>query len=126
MDGDLNLGINWSQLSTMVGPALQQQLSQKLSPQQLQALYETEAFITQQGSRISVDIKFKETDADTDAVIKSLLLDGLMRAIPQVIKMFRVRTFARKLEEEDAVPSGQHVDSEYGSPAAKPGNGGIE
>ena len=125
MDGNLNLGINWSQLSTMVGPALQQELSQKLSPQQLQALYETEAFITQQGSRISVDIKFKETDADTDAVIKSLLIDGLMRAIPQVIKMFRVRAFARKLEEDD-VPSGQHVDSEYGSPAAKPGNGGIE
>ena len=117
MDGNLNLGINWGQLSTMVGPALQEELSQKLSPQQLQALYESEAFITQQGCRISVDIKFKETDADTDAVIKSLLLGGLMRAIPQVIKMFRVRTFARKLEEEDA-----------GSQDAEPesGQGGIE
>ena len=114
MDGNLNLGINWSQLSTMVGPALQQELSQKLSPQQLQALYETEAFITQQGSRISVDIKFKETDADTDAVIKSLLLGGLMRAIPQVIKMFRVRTFARKLEEEGTVPQDAEPESEQG------------
>ena len=117
MDGTLNLGMDWSQLSAMAGPALQKELSQKLSPQQLQALHETEAYITQQGCRISVDIKFKAPDEDTEAVIKNLLLGGLMRATPQLIKMFHVRTFARKLEEEGAGPQDAEPES---------GQGGME
>lgn len=101
MDGSL-MGIDWKQLSTMVGPALQQELN-KLPPEAQQALHETEAYVTLRGNRIDVDVRFREEDPHAEK-IKGLLLNSLIDAIPYVIKMFGCRAFARKMKEEESGP----------------------
>ena len=98
MDGSIS-GIDWKQLSTMIGPALQQELN-KLPPEAGQALRETETYVTLRGNRIDVDVRFREEDEGAER-IKGLLLNSLIEAIPYVIKMFGCRAFARKIKEDE-------------------------
>ena len=95
MEGSL-MGIDWKQLGAMLGPALQQELS-KLPAEAQRALRETGTYVTLQANHIDIDIRFTEGDEGAEK-IKGLLLNSLIDAIPQVIKMFGCRTFARKLE----------------------------
>ena len=101
MDGSL-MGLDWKQLSAMLGPALQQELSKLPQPLQ-QALRETESYVTLKGNHIEVDVRFREDDPQAEK-IKGLLLNSLMDAIPNVVKMFGCRAFARKLKEDENGP----------------------
>jgi hypothetical protein len=91
--------IDWKQLFTTVGPAIQQILQQQLTPEQLQALRETEVYVTQRGKEISVDVRFREDDPNADAIVQRLVVSGLANAMPQVAKVFGCRALFRKLEE---------------------------
>jgi hypothetical protein len=57
----------------------------------------TEAYITQKGNRIELEIRFQEGDAVAGQV-KDFVLNNLMGAMPQVVKMLSARAFVRKLE----------------------------
>lgn len=94
MDGGLS-GIDWKQLSAMVGPALQQKIGE-LPPAAQRSLHETGAYVTLQGDSIHVDIRFTEEDGDAETT-KAILLSSLIDAIPHVIKIFGCRVFVRKI-----------------------------
>ena len=92
------LGMDWKELDKMLGPAVQQQLNQ-LPPEARQALRETEAYITQDGNFISLDLRFNEENPEAEKA-RDLLIKSLMEATPQVVKMLGCRAFVRKLKGE--------------------------
>jgi len=79
---------------------VQQILQQKLTSAQLQALRETEVFVTQQGSEILVKIRFREEDPNADAIVQRLVVNGMANAMPQVAKVFGCRALFRRMKEE--------------------------
>jgi len=96
MDPSL-MPIDWKQLFTTIGPTVQQMLQQKLTPAQLQALRETEVYVTQQGREISMEVRFREDDPNADAIVQGLVVNGMANAMPQVAKVFGCRALFRKL-----------------------------
>jgi len=93
------LGMDWKQLFEMMGPAVQQQLNQ-LAPEARQALRDSEAYITQDGSSIHIDLRFNEENPQAEKA-RDTLTQGLMNATPQVVKMLGCRAFIKILKEEE-------------------------
>ena len=93
------LGMDWKQLFEMMGPAVQQQLNQ-LSPEARQALRDSEAYITQDGNSIHIDLRFNEENPQAEKA-RDTLTQGLMNATPQVVKMFGCRAFVKIVKEEE-------------------------
>ncbi len=93
------LGMDWKQLFEMMGPAVQQQLNQ-LAPEARQALRDSEAYITQDGSSIHIDLRFNEENPQAEKA-RDTLTQGLMNATPQVVKMLGCRAFVKILKEEE-------------------------
>lgn len=93
MDGSMN----WEQVFNMLKPAVEAEMA-KLPAEVQTAFRTTEAYITQRGNRIDLEIKFKEGDTVADKV-KDFVLSNLIGAMPQVVKMLNARAFVRKLEE---------------------------
>ena len=93
------LGMDWKQLFEMMGPAVQQQLNQ-LAPEARQALRDSEAYITQDGSSIHIDLRFNEENPQAEKA-RDILTQGLMNATPQVVKMLGCRAFVKILKEEE-------------------------
>ncbi|MFC1910286.1 hypothetical protein ACFLXC_03200 [Chloroflexota bacterium] len=99
------IGMDWKQLGAMLGPAVQQQLSQ-LTPQARQALRETEAYITHRGSFIGIDLRFREENPEAEKARDTLTV-SLLDAIPQVVKMLGCRAFIKVVKEEERGPDEQ-------------------
>jgi adenine-specific DNA methylase len=99
MDGSLN--IDWTTLSTMIGPEVQERMRQRLTPGQLQVLRETEVYVTQAGNQIRLEARFREDDENADQMVKGFLLNSLAGAMPQVAKVFGCRALFRKLKEDE-------------------------
>ncbi len=99
MDGSLN--IDWKQLSMMIGPEVQEQMRQRLTPAQLRTLRETEVYVTQAGNQIRLEARFREDDENADQMVKGFLLNSLAGAMPQVAKVFGCRALFRKLKEDE-------------------------
>jgi hypothetical protein len=96
MDRSLG-GIDWKMIGGMLRPAMQQEIA-KL-PAEVQASFrETAAYITQKGNRIDLEIRFAEGSVTADRV-KDFVLNNLMNALPEVIKMLGGRALVRKLKE---------------------------
>jgi len=93
------LGMDWKQLFEMMGPAVQQQLNQ-LAPEARQALRDSEAYITQDGSSIHIDLRFNEENPQAEKA-RDTLTQGLMTATPQVVKMLGCRAFVKILKKEE-------------------------
>ena len=93
------LGMDWKQLFEMMGPAVQQQLNQ-LAPEARQALRDSEAYITQDGNSIHIDLRFNEENLQAEEA-RDTLTQGLMNAIPQVVKMLGCRAFVKILKKEE-------------------------
>ena len=93
------LGMNWKELGNMLGPAVQQQLNQ-LAPEARQALRDSEAYITQDGNSIHIDLRFNEENLQAEEA-RDTLTQGLMNAIPQVVKMLGCRAFVKILKKEE-------------------------
>ena len=91
--------MDWKQLFGMMGPALQQQLSQ-LPPGAQQALRETAAYVIQDGNFITLDIRFNEENPQAEKA-RDILLKSLMDAIPQVVKMFGCRALVKIEKQEE-------------------------
>ncbi len=91
--------MDWKQLFEMMGPAVQQQINQ-LPPEARQALRETAAYITQDGNSIHLDLRFNEENPQAEKA-RDTLSQGLMNAIPQVVKMFGCRSLVRIVKEEE-------------------------
>jgi len=98
MDGSLT-SIDWRQLGMMLRPAVQYEMS-RLPPDVQAAFHATEVYITQQGNRIDMEIRFKEGDATANRV-KDFVLSSLMAALPEVVKILAARAFVRKPKRED-------------------------
>ncbi len=102
MDGSMTdgnfMGMDFKRMIEMLGPAVQQRLSQ-MPPKARQALRETEVYITQQGVQINVNIRFREGDENAEKV-KGILMESLMGSMPLVIKMVGSRAFVKKIKEE--------------------------
>jgi hypothetical protein len=95
MDGSL-AGIDWKHLGTMLRPAVQAEMA-KL-PQEVQAAFRaTGAYITQNGSRIELEIRFTEGD-EVASKVKDFVLNNLMNALPEVVKMVGARAFVKILK----------------------------
>lgn len=86
-------GIDWKRMGAMIGPALQQELG-RFPPEAQAALRGTGVYVTRDGSGINVEARSRQGDADAEKMRK-LLLDNLVEAIPQVIKMFGCRVFIK-------------------------------
>jgi len=93
------LGMDWKQLFEMMGPAVQQQLNQ-LPPEARQALRDSEAYITQDGNSIHIDLRFNEENPQAEKA-RDTLTQGLMNATPQVVKMLGCRAFIKILKGEE-------------------------
>lgn len=93
------IGMDWKQLFEMMGPAVQQQLNQ-LPPEARQALRDSEAYITQSGNSIHIDLRFNEKNPQAEKA-RDTLTQGLMNATPQVVKMLGCRAFVKIVREEE-------------------------
>jgi len=94
--------MDWKQLGMMLRPAVQQEMA-KLPMEVQEAFRATGAYITQNGNRIDLEVRFSEGDATADKV-KGFVLNSLMDALPEVVKMLGARAFVRKLKEGEDGP----------------------
>lgn len=102
MDG--SLGLDWKQMGVMLRPAVQQEMA-KLPPEVQAAFRATGVYVTQDGNRIDLEVRFSEGDVAADKV-KDFVLNSLMNALPEVVKMLGARAFVRKLKEDESGNSG--------------------
>ncbi len=92
------LGMDWKQIFALMEPAVQRELN-KLPPDARQALRETEVYITQGRNTIHLDLRFNEENPKAKES-RDTLSKSLMGAIPEVVKVFGCRAFAKTLKEE--------------------------
>ncbi len=92
--------MDWKQLVEMMWPVVQQQLNQ-LTPEARQALHDSEAYITQEGNFIYIDIRFNEENPQAEKA-RDTLTQGLMNAIPQVVKLLGCRAFVNIVKDEES------------------------
>lgn len=92
------MGMDWKQLMAMAGPMIQQQINQ-FPPETRTALRETAVYITRDGDMINLDVRFKEGDKSAEQM-RGLLLNTLMDAIPQVVKIFGCRVLVKQVKTE--------------------------